>query len=307
MSKSLIFTIKAISHIVDYNPTVLEGIANWVEENKSSVLHQQEQNFVMWSTSLMDALKPEEKKYDPYPFRFNDQVWIMLKIEMFAYHVITTSSGSFLSTVDFGFLACLEQKTDLQRKLLCNSNFVTKLEMISEEGKRLTEFNEFTLKYCRMTYSDNQTYEGSIYIHPIGGPLKHGSGTLFDSNESIVREGKWVFDEIHYQDDCVCDICDCYNYTQPLDDNYDYEDFEEQDLMCCFHGDKEEWNIALDWDSSDVDSIYDYCAACLKVLEPLRRKCDEGFLELAGGGGDWVKKSTVKDITSYEDYVNYVM
>lgn len=305
MSRSLMLAVKAITHIVDSNTILLSQIANWLEE-KPSVVHQQEQQFLDWTTMLETYSREQKKKtYEACPFRFTDDLWIMLKVEIFAYHIVKTAGCSFLSTGALGILARLEPKTDLERKL-CTSNFVTKLEMI-DDMQRLTEFNEFTLKNCKMTYSNGQTYEGEVYIHPIGGPMKHGSGTLFDlAFKFVVRRGKWIFDEEHDCSEEDCDLCYCENYTKSgdtIEDGDDYDENLDQGLMCYFHLEKKEWNLTLDWDDNHVD--FDYCPDCSKVLEPMRQKIDEGFVALLGGT-DCGKKTAIKDITTYEDYIKYV-
>jgi len=301
MSKSFPLTAKVFGDIVEINPGVVDKIDNWLEERTFSVLHDMEEKFLNWSLTLSCDL-PRNTVLS-YPYRFTEAVWIMLKIEMFAYHLVRTLGATFLATGAMAILRRLAPRTDFERQMVTNQNFVTKIEMVEEKG-RLTEFNEFCLKYCKLTYSDNCTYEGGVYIHPIGGPLRHGYGTIYEAQDEnspdegiIIQDGKWLLNEFHCEINvvCPCALCNCD------DDDEDEEDEDEDDdyMKCCFHHGRKEWNISIDYDHEDSD--YTYCYYCKTALEPVKTRVDGEFLEMSNGEPG---KTLMETITTYKQYMD---
>ena len=310
MSKSFPLTVKVFGDIAENNPGVVDRIENWVEERTPSVLHEMEEKFLNWSLTLPCDLP--RNTVPSFPYRFTDAVWIMLKIEMCAYHLVKTLSGCFLSSGAMAILRRLEPQTDFERQMVTNQiRFVTKIEMV-EEGGRLTEFNEFCLKYCKLTYSDGCTYEGGVYIHPIGGPLRHGYGTIYEAQDEssddegiVIQEGKWLLNEFHCEIHvvCPCYLCNCDDDEEEDEDYYDDQDEVDDYMKCCFHIDRKEWNIDLD--HQDYESTdYTYCTACKNALQPVKTRVDDEFLQMSNGEPG---KTMIKTITTYKDYVDMFM
>lgn len=306
MSRSFPLTVQVFRDIADFNPGVVNRIENWLEERTSCVLHDMEAKFLEWTLTLSYDLPLNT--IPAFPYRFTDAVWVMLKIEMFAYRLVTTLSGSFLTTGAIGFLRRLEPRTDFEKQIVTNqSRFVTKMEMIDEEG-RLTEFNEFCLKYCKLTYSDGCTYKGGVYIHRIGGPLRHGYGTIYEAQDEsssddegiVIQNGKWLLNEFHCEMNvvCPCPLCNC----DESEDEDSAESETEDYLKCCFHISRKEWNIYLD-DEQEIPD-YPYCTACSIALEPVKRRVDEEFLQMSNGQ---YGKTFIKNISSYKEYMDMFM
>ena len=305
MSKSFPLMVKVFGDIVEFNPCVVDRIENWLEERTSCVLHEMEEKFLRWTLTLSYDLP--RNTIPAYPYRFTDAVWIMLKIEMYAYHLVTTLGGTFLATGAMAILRRLEPRTDFERQMVTNqTRFVTKMVMMEENG-RLTE-----LKYCKLTYSDGCTYKGGVYIHPIGGPLRHGYGTIYEARDEssddegiVIQEGKWLLNEFHCENNvvCPCPLCNCGDDDEDEDEDEDEDDeTDDDDLKCCFHIDRKEWNLYLD-DEQEIPD-YPYCTACSIALEPVKRRVDEEFLQMSNGQ---YGKTFIKNISSYKEYMDMFM
>jgi len=304
MSRSFPLTVKVFGDISEINPGVVDRIENWLEERTSSVLHDMEEKFLNWSLTLPCDLP--RNTVPSYPYRFTDAVWIMLKIEMCAYRLVRTLGATFLATGAMAILRRLEPRTDFERQMVTNqTRFVTKIEMMEEEG-RLTEYDEFCLKYCKLTYSDNCTYEGGVYIHPIGGPLRHGYGTIYEAQDEnspdegiVIQDGKWLLNEFHCEINvvCPCALCNCEE-----DEDEDEDEDKDDYMKCCFRYDRKEWNICIDYDHEDLD--YTYCSNCKTALEPVKTRVDGEFLQMSNGEPG---KTLMETITTYKQYMDMFM
>ena len=297
MSESFVFAVKAFRENMLANTRVVDGIANWLEERSPSILHVMEEEFLQWTSELCGV--SNDTKIPAYPYRFTDEVWIMLKIEMFEYRLLKTLGGTFIGIGLMSIFRRVEPRTDFERLVTTQDRFVTEIAMM-EEGQRLTEFNEFCLKLCKLTYSDGCTYEGGVYIHPIGGALRHGHGTLYEAHgRVIIQEGTWLFDGLHCEINvvCPCPLCNCED--EDADDEDDYG-FSSDYMKCCFNKDKKEWNIVLDDDDHEINE-YRYCSSCKTALEPIKRQIDEAFLQMSNDGEQF--KTSIKHISTHKDFM----
>lgn len=290
LSKSLTFAISTIVLLITKsNPRLFFGIVNYLEEKQkfNTELRRHEEDYIHWKLS-------SSNKDEPFTFRFTDGVWILLKIELFAYTVVMTAGCSFASTEMFGVLSRLEPKTPSEVQMMNYPRIVTKLEVMND-GKFLGEFYTFSLKECRMTYTNGIIYQGDVFFHPIAGPIRHGVGSCYDG-ETVIEGGTYIFDEMHktFVEECECNLCNCLGVDEDEDDEYDSS-------KCYFHMDKEEVDIYLCDDTDHVNFFH--CSQCSTALIPYERQFLESLLPY-GVEGD---KVVIKFISSYKDYVQYPM
>jgi hypothetical protein len=82
------------------------------------------------------------------------------------------------------------------------------------------------------------------------------------------------------------------------------EDDDSDYAKCYFHTEKYETNI---WLCDDEDNVrFDYCFECSEALKPYQRVFEESLLGTSAAQGDNSAVS-IKLISTYEDYVHYLM
>ena len=204
MSVSLRFAIFAIRSVFADSSDALHAIEQFAEEqNIPSVLHNHERVYHEW---LVNSRKNRSDRIvkEPYPFRFTDSIWVLIKIELFSYALVTNRGCKFLQTGWMALLSRLDTGNDLEKRIASvRQKYVTRLELV-DSGRitRLSEmFAEFNLMNCRMTYAaaagdvskkrkrtpQGRTpvlYKGGVVFHHLLGPVRHYRGTTFFSPSS---------------------------------------------------------------------------------------------------------------------------
>jgi len=211
MSESLRFAIFAVARALADSVEALYAIEQFTEEQETeSVLSKHELAFHQLHRKRMVTK-------EPYPYRFIDSIWVSIKIQLFAYAVVSNRGCSFFLTGDMGVLIRSESESDLERRITAlRQKCVTRLEMLQNgDVTSLGEFAEFNLKDCRMIYADPVatrkrkhsyeeeprravSYKGGVFFHHLLGAIRHGRGTTFYNPSGLDHESHqrvYRFDE----------------------------------------------------------------------------------------------------------------
>ena len=230
MSTSLRFAIFAIRAVFADSFEALNAIEQFREEQTiPSVLHKHERLFHEWLVNSRRSRSDRILK-EPYPFRFTDSIWVLIKTQLFSYALVTNRGCKFLQTGNMALLSRMDTGSELEKRVASvRQKYVTRLELV-DEGKvtPLSEmFVEFNLMNCRMTYGDigdifspisplsqkrKRTpqqgripvlYKGGVVFHHLLGPVRHNRGTTFYSpsrSTNTPTSGVYQFD---VDNDCV--------------------------------------------------------------------------------------------------------